>query len=91
LRTRDDTSAIYTYPPLDAQTTCFDDLFLNDCLVYKAHIKSSNPTKEKKGSCHGRAHGQPPEPDLSELFISGHHVSDFFSRAHRLGTRNDER
>jgi hypothetical protein len=84
LRTRDDTSDIYTY---SLQTTCFDDLFLDDRfddfflddrLVYKAHIKPSKP--KKKGNRHGRAHGRPPEPDLSELCISDHDTSATSSR-----------
>ncbi len=71
LRTRDDTSDICTY---SLQTTCFDDLFLDDRfddfflddrLVYKAHIKSSKP--KKKCNHHGRAHGRPPVPNSSEL------------------------
>ena len=77
LRTRDDTSDIYTY---SLQTTCFDDLFfddrfddffLDDRLVYKAHIESSKTAT--KPTRRGRAHGRPPEPDHSELCISDHH------------------
>jgi hypothetical protein len=84
LRTRDDTSDIYTY---SLQTTCFDDLllddrfddfFLDDRLVYKAHIKPRKP--KKKGNRHGRAHGRPPEPDLSELCISDDDTSATSSR-----------
>ena len=79
LRTRDDTSDIYTY---SLQTTCFDDLFLDDRfddfflddrLVYKAHIKPSSPATKKKGNRHGRPYGRPPEPDVPELCIPDHH------------------
>ncbi len=41
LRTRDETSATNTYPPMDTQTTWLDGLFLSDCLVYEADSNSN--------------------------------------------------
>ena len=82
MRTRDDTSDIYTYTLSDIKTTRFDDslfdgrlayddFFFDDRLVYKANINPSKTTT--KPTRRGRAHGRPPEPDLSELSISDQH------------------
>ena len=47
---------------------CLDIIFINGCFIYKDHSKlQTKPTRR------GRAHGRPPEPDLSELCISDHH------------------
>jgi hypothetical protein len=65
------------------KSTCLDDILLNDCSVYRAHIKPSKlQTKPwTKPARRERAHGRPPEPDLTELCTSDQHgTSATFSR-----------